>query len=166
MEEVRAAAVCAVDSLASSREMNKKLAKTLKYAISQMQDICKKLQETVSFCYTDEDHADGYRSEDSAVWADVSLDEELDTMSKAQTLGEHCVMQWCIRMYLVVWFAAPLHPYEGPSRGGPGGGHSDEEKPRGAAAEGTGPRGGRRRRRAEGMVARGMRREEAERAGA
>ncbi|KAG8059897.1 hypothetical protein GUJ93_ZPchr0002g25308 [Zizania palustris] len=92
MEEVRAAAVCTEDSLASSREMNKKLAKTLKYAISQMQDICKKLQETASFCYTDEDHADGYRSEDSAVWADVSLDEELDTMSKAQTLGEHCVM--------------------------------------------------------------------------
>ncbi|KAG8040771.1 hypothetical protein GUJ93_ZPchr0884g33592 [Zizania palustris] len=130
MEEVRAAAVCAEDSLASSHEMNKKLAKTLKYAISQMQDICKKLQETASFCYMDEDHADGslmtgvarrvdelaeildqtslncqvelmdpnsllesgYRSEDSAVWADVSLDEELDTMSKAQTLGEHCVM--------------------------------------------------------------------------
>ncbi|KAG8040766.1 hypothetical protein GUJ93_ZPchr0884g33588 [Zizania palustris] len=111
-------------------ENEQKVGKTLKYAISQMQDICKKLQETASFCYMDEDHADGslmtgvarrvdelaeildqtslncqvelmdpnsllesgYRSEDSAVWADVSLDEELDTMSKAQTLGEHCVM--------------------------------------------------------------------------
>ncbi|KAG8094834.1 hypothetical protein GUJ93_ZPchr0012g20761 [Zizania palustris] len=130
LNQVRAAAVCAEDSLASSRQINKKLAKTLKYAISQMQDICKKLQEIASFCYTDEDHADGllmtgvarrvdelakilnqtslnyqvelmdpnsllesgYRSEDSAVWADVSLDEELDTMFEAQTLGEHCVM--------------------------------------------------------------------------
>ncbi|KAG8097270.1 hypothetical protein GUJ93_ZPchr0013g35652 [Zizania palustris] len=95
-----------------------------------MQDICKKLQESVSFCYTDEDHVDGslmtgvarrvdelaeildqtslncqvklmdpnsllesgYRSEDNTVWADVSLDEELDTMFEAQTLEEHCVM--------------------------------------------------------------------------
>ncbi|KAG8060628.1 hypothetical protein GUJ93_ZPchr0002g25428 [Zizania palustris] len=95
-----------------------------------MQDIFKKLQETASFCYTDEYHADGslmtgvarsvdelaeildqtslncqvelmdptsllesgYRSEDSAVWADVFLDEELDRMFEAQTLGEHCVM--------------------------------------------------------------------------
>ncbi|KAG8082182.1 hypothetical protein GUJ93_ZPchr0014g47457 [Zizania palustris] len=55
----RAAAVCAEDLLASSHQMNKKLAKTLKYAVSQMQDISKKLQEIVSFCYTDEDHADG-----------------------------------------------------------------------------------------------------------
>ncbi|KAG8047487.1 hypothetical protein GUJ93_ZPchr0008g11383 [Zizania palustris] len=39
--------------------MNKKLAKALKYAVSQMQDISKKLQETASFCYTDEDHVDG-----------------------------------------------------------------------------------------------------------
>ncbi|KAG8097470.1 hypothetical protein GUJ93_ZPchr0013g36569 [Zizania palustris] len=115
LNHVCVAAVCVEDSLASSR---------------QMQDICKKLQETASFCYMDEDHADGslmigvarrvdelaeilnqtslncqvelmdpnsllesgYRSEDSAVWADVSLDEELDTMFEAQTLGEHCVM--------------------------------------------------------------------------
>ncbi|KAG8080965.1 hypothetical protein GUJ93_ZPchr0007g3649 [Zizania palustris] len=130
LNQARAAAVCAEDSLAYSRQINKKLAKTLKYAVSQMQDISKKLQETASFCYTDEDHADGslmtgvarsvdelaeildqtslncqvelmdpnsllesgYRSEDSAVWADVFLDEELDRMFEAQTLGEHCVM--------------------------------------------------------------------------
>ncbi|KAG8065004.1 hypothetical protein GUJ93_ZPchr0004g39957 [Zizania palustris] len=112
------------------KKINKKLAKTLKYAVSQMQDISKKLQETASFCYTDEDHVDGslmtgvarsvdelaeildqtslncqvelmdptsllesgYKSEDSAVWADVFLDEELDKMFEAQTLGEHCFM--------------------------------------------------------------------------
>ncbi|KAG8061497.1 hypothetical protein GUJ93_ZPchr0003g17409 [Zizania palustris] len=115
LNQARAAAVCAEDSWASSR---------------QMQDISKKLQETASFCYTDEDHADGslmigvarrvdelaeildqtslncqvelmdpnsllesgYRSEDSAMWADVFLDEELARMFEAQTLGEHCAM--------------------------------------------------------------------------
>ncbi|KAG8052218.1 hypothetical protein GUJ93_ZPchr0001g32695 [Zizania palustris] len=108
--------------------MNTKLAKALKYDVSQMQDISKKLQETASFCYTDEDHVDGtlmtgvarrvdelaeildqtslncqvevmdpkslleagYCSEDSALRANVFLDEELST--EPQTLGEHCAM--------------------------------------------------------------------------
>ncbi|KAG8081248.1 hypothetical protein GUJ93_ZPchr0007g6003 [Zizania palustris] len=111
-------------------KMNKKLAKALKYVVSQMQDISKKLQETASFCYTDEDHVDGtlmtgvahrvdelakildqtslncqvevmdpnslleagYCSEDSALRANVFLDEELSTMLEPQTLGEHCAM--------------------------------------------------------------------------
>ncbi|KAG8070742.1 hypothetical protein GUJ93_ZPchr0006g41558 [Zizania palustris] len=110
--------------------MNKKLAKALKYAVSQMQDISKKLQETASFCYTDEDHVDGtlmtgvarrvdelaeildqtslncqvevtdpnslleagYCSEDSALRANVFVDEELSQMLEPQTLGEHCAM--------------------------------------------------------------------------
>jgi hypothetical protein len=40
--------------------MNKKLAHALNYVVSQMQDIAKKLQDTASFCYTDEDAVDGF----------------------------------------------------------------------------------------------------------
>ncbi|KAG8060866.1 hypothetical protein GUJ93_ZPchr0002g26792 [Zizania palustris] len=76
----------------TARRHEKKLAKALKYAVSQMQDISKKFQETASFCYTDEDHVDGYCSEDSALRANVFLDEELSTLFEPQTLGEHCAM--------------------------------------------------------------------------
>jgi hypothetical protein len=41
-------------------QMNKKLAHALKYAMSQMSDTAKKLQDTTSFCYTDEDVVDGF----------------------------------------------------------------------------------------------------------
>jgi hypothetical protein len=40
--------------------MNKKLTHALKYVMSQMSDTAKKLQDTASFCYTDEDVADGF----------------------------------------------------------------------------------------------------------
>jgi hypothetical protein len=40
--------------------MNKKIADTLNYDVSQMQAIAKKLQDTASFCYTDEDVVDGF----------------------------------------------------------------------------------------------------------
>ena len=39
--------------------MNKKLAHALNYVVSQMPDTAKKLQDTASFCYTDEDVVDG-----------------------------------------------------------------------------------------------------------
>jgi hypothetical protein len=41
-------------------QMNKKLAHALNYVVSQMQDTTKKLQDTASFCYTDEDVVDGF----------------------------------------------------------------------------------------------------------
>jgi hypothetical protein len=40
--------------------MNKKLSHALRYAMSQMSDTAKKLQDTVYFCYTDEDVVDGF----------------------------------------------------------------------------------------------------------
>jgi hypothetical protein len=40
--------------------MNKKLAHALNYVVSQMTDTTKKLQDTTSFCYTDEDVVDGF----------------------------------------------------------------------------------------------------------
>jgi hypothetical protein len=40
--------------------MNKKLAHALKYAMSQMSDTTKKLQDTAFFCYTDEDVVGGF----------------------------------------------------------------------------------------------------------
>ncbi|KAG8046253.1 hypothetical protein GUJ93_ZPchr0008g12500 [Zizania palustris] len=63
LNQARAIAVCAEDSLASSRQMNKNWQK----------------------------HS-SYRSEDSAVWVDVFLDEELARMFEPQTLGEHRAM--------------------------------------------------------------------------
>jgi hypothetical protein len=40
--------------------MNKKLAHALRYAMSQMSDTAKKLQDTASLCYTYEDPVDGF----------------------------------------------------------------------------------------------------------
>jgi hypothetical protein len=41
--------------------VNQKLAQALKYAMSQMSDTAKKLQDTASLCYTDEDVVDGFK---------------------------------------------------------------------------------------------------------
>jgi hypothetical protein len=41
-------------------QMNKKLSHALRYAMSQMSDAAKKLQDTTSFCYTDEDVVDSF----------------------------------------------------------------------------------------------------------
>jgi hypothetical protein len=41
-------------------QMNKKLADALNYDVSQMQATAKKLQDTASFCYTNEDVVDGF----------------------------------------------------------------------------------------------------------
>jgi hypothetical protein len=41
-------------------QMDKKLVDALNYVVSQMQATTKKLQDTASFCYTDEDVVDGF----------------------------------------------------------------------------------------------------------
>jgi hypothetical protein len=42
-------------------QVNQKLAQALRYAMSQMSDTAKKLQDTASLCYTDEDVVDGFK---------------------------------------------------------------------------------------------------------
>jgi hypothetical protein len=41
--------------------VNQKLAQALRYAMSQMGDTTKKLQDSASLCYTDEDVVDGFK---------------------------------------------------------------------------------------------------------
>jgi hypothetical protein len=57
-------------------QVNQKLAQALRYSLSLMSDTAKKLQETASLCYTDEDVVDGFNVTQVA----RSLDELAETL--------------------------------------------------------------------------------------